>query len=262
MERKAALSARSIERGALEAALVAFIVNNAKKWAVEAAKKWALSKCKATGELVGRYDAEQIGFESKRFLGVTYRKVPVFSVRLDMADPFRYFDRETGLEFRTDPVVRTDWGSIPWTAQKLSNKYLRLFPEQFKGPYLMHDGGYGLGGLWCRKDGSRWAAVQMTRAQIDAVLWATLAADGAMRGERLAILAGVRMGGWAPWATYRRREESWLVTGRVRADVPQGDIRRFEGGLPPGWLEAGIPGERQRSVKQGRQAVPSKPKGA
>lgn len=250
MEKRAALSARAIERGTLETAIVAFVVKNAKKWAVEAAKKWAQSPCDKTGEFRGFYDAEQIGVECKRFMGVTYRKVPVFTARLDVVDPFRYFDRETGLEFRTEVVVRTDWGSIPWTAQKLSQKWLRLFPEQFKGAYLMHDGGYSLGGLWCRKDGSRWTPVQMTRAQVDAVLWAALAADGAMRGERLAILAGVRAGGWAPWANYRRREDSVLVSGRVRAGVELGDIRPFEGGMPADWLEAGIVPERQPSAKR------------
>lgn len=245
--KSAAATARAQERAALEAAVLSFIGKQVAAWAKEAAIKWATSPCLATGEYRGFYTAKQIGTMNKRFLGITYRRVPVFSAVLDPDLPSRFFDYETGLEFRPDMVVSTDWGSVPWTAQKILKKWLRLFPEAFKDAYLHHDGGYILGGMWVRRAGGPWVFVHMTRAQIDALLWAGLGANGANKAERLAIVAGVRVGGWAPWGNYRKRENRLATTGSVRGTL-RGDIRPFEGGLSPAWLEGRI------SPRKGRAA--------
>jgi hypothetical protein len=231
----------------LAAAAIARLTVLAKNYAKKKVKGYFFGDAESTGEYRGKFyypemtpDGDPIpaGYMCKRFLGITYRRVPIYTVCLDPKDPLRYHDHATGLEFRTNMVLSTDFGSIPWTAQKLSRKNLRLFPDSFRIPYLSHDGGYNSGGFWVRRAPVEdpdprgiedleeleaiqevkrlWVFVHLSRAQVDALLWSGLAADGANHLEQILICGAVRVGAGRPWRNYRNRDNRLALTGSVK----------------------------------------------
>lgn len=138
----------------------------------------------------------------------------IYHFELDRVAPLAYVTPETGWLYRPNASFDSDRGSVPSFASILTA------PDTFLVSYYMHDSGCRFGGLWVSKDGgTTWLWMDMTREQMDRLLWHMVRAEGGNQCQADAIYAGVRVGaflgiGGQPTGSYRHKSDSLLFTRR------------------------------------------------